>query len=140
MSLTTGFVAGSTVGGVNTGRFVKMESAPTVGTHLVIQSAAAADHIIGVSQIGSQEPPLPGATTVVATVGQPCRVIGPGDIAEIEVAAAGAIIAGDYLTTNATGQAIIAVTTARYFAIAIESSPTGGGYFTKALVSFGIVP
>jgi hypothetical protein len=138
MSLTTGFVAGATA--VNTGRFVKMVSSPSTGTHLVVEAAAVGDTVIGVSQIGSELAPIPGASTVVAAAGSPCRVIGPGDIAEIEVAAAGAIIAGNYLTTNATGQAIVAATTVRFFAIAIESAPTGGGYFVKALVTFGVAP
>lgn len=126
--LTTGFVAG---GAIAQGRFVHIS-----GAHQVSQSTAA-DNPIGVSALQSQLAPLPGASNNAANAaGDPVCVVG-GDGVIVEIEAAAAIAAGDYLVPDAAGRAVVtAVAGTRVFAQAVEPTATpfvANTQFVKAI-------
>lgn len=107
-------------------RFVKIDS--TAGKNFsVIQSAAASDKSIGVSQVGTRLAQIEGltATAYAASAGDNLRVFGPGEQCLVECA--GTITQGDWVTADADGKAV-AITvsgTVCHAAFALESGVSG---------------
>jgi hypothetical protein len=110
------FTAG---GNIAPRRFVKLHSA----AHQVVQ-AVANDRAIGVSQEGSGSTPIPGASTLAATAGNPVRVYQIGETCELEVAAATAVNA--YLKPDANGMGV-AVAAANYASAQALTSTAAAG-------------
>lgn len=135
--LTTGFVAG---GEIKMGRFVYIS-----GSHQVSQCdasvAGVSDKPIGVSALQSQKAPLPnslGLQNAADAAGDQLAVVG-GDGVIVEIEAAAAIAAGDYLVPDAAGRAVPVVLPSagtRVFARAVEPTATpfvANTQFVKAI-------
>ena len=94
-------------GNIKPNRFVKMDTSVTPPR--IIQASAATDDIIGVSQIGTHNPPISALNDgYAATAGMNCKVwIGP-DRGQVEAGAA--FNSGAELTADSQGRAVAAST------------------------------
>src|SRR5258708_2594224 len=113
-------------GNINPSVFVKLDV--TAGNNFkVLQAAANTDRIIGISQDSTYQPPgLVGATTVAAAAGQPIQVFGVADVCLLSIGAGGCT-AGDYLTSDASGNGVVLTLTDGavirfYGAVALETN------------------
>ncbi len=103
-------------------RFVKLD---TSADFKVIQATANSD-ILGVSQEGSNYPPLSdlSVSAYAAQAGQNIRLFGDGDVCL--VTAGGVITRGDKLKSDANGKAVSIATTGttlqKYGGIALQSA------------------
>ena len=97
---TPNYVADGTI---NVSRFVK--SAGTTKAFRLLQ-AGAGEVCCGISQEGPKAPPTPGASAVIAAVqNDPIKIYDIGE--ECLVSAGAAFSVGDYLKSDANGQAIV---------------------------------
>lgn len=114
--------AGIATGDIYPARFVKAGA----GGFSVTQCGAN-DPVFGVSQFGTNGPPIPGVTfDKAATVGQTLRVHKPGE--QCFVQAGAAITSGNRLKADADGKGIPLAggTTAEQFgAVALQDASTG---------------
>lgn len=104
-------------GDINPSRFVVVS-----GPFLVAQSTATGLPI-GVSQQGSAEAPIPGASGLAASAGQLVQVYGEGEMCLLSIG--GTVAAGQFLRSNANGQGIAVVGQERYAAQALEPGVVG---------------
>ena len=76
----------------------------------VIQCTGSSDQPVGISQEGTDAPPLDGASTYAATSGEPLMVHCPyepsGDEVVLLVAGSGGWTAGNNLVSDASGQGV----------------------------------
>lgn len=105
-------------GNINKSRFVTISGAKTVAQSI------AGDAPIGVSQRGTRDTPLPGASTLAAASGDSLQIYGLGETCQIEASAA--IAAGAFLKPDADGKAAAAVATDKYYAQALTPSAAAG--------------
>lgn len=92
----------------------------------VNQATASTSFIVGISQEGAQNAPIPGASTVAATsAGDPIMVYQIGDICLLQSTTAG-WTAGDRLTSNSSGQGITASGANVYFGALALTTISGG--------------
>jgi hypothetical protein len=73
----------------------------------------------GISHEGTREAPIPGVTPVHALEGESCMVYGPGD--NCEVTSGEAVAAGDFLTVDSAGRAVVAGIGEEYYAQAVNT-------------------
>ena len=125
-------LAGQTASGnIAPSRFVKKTDAYKVG------QCGAGEVAIGISQQGSHDTPIPGASTLAAEAGDPIAVY---DEKENCLLDAGAAVAdGAYLKSDANGKGITATTGNQYFAVA-ERGASAADEKMQVIVRFGIVP
>src|SRR5262245_56120095 len=111
------FIANGTI---EVSRFVKIDT--TAGKkNNVIQAAAASDRTIDISQDGPYDTPdVTGAADDAARAGLPLKVFGLGEMCLLKIGTGGCT-AGDELTSDASGQGVVAATTNRVGAIALET-------------------
>jgi hypothetical protein len=111
-------------------RFLKMDT--TASTNFKVLQATANSKIRGISQVGTNYPPIVDPAITVsgyaATAGQPVQIHGPGDVCLVE---AGAPIAvDDYLKSDNDGKAVpiatAGTTLQRYGARALEAAAAAG--------------
>ncbi len=121
-----GFVAG---GDINPSRFVVLSAQSTV------TQAGAGAVAIGVSQEGSREAPIDGASPLAAKAGDPIRVYGDTETCIIEAGAA--VTVNAELKPDSVGRGIAAASTEKYSAIALE--PAGAaGVKIRCLIRTGV--
>ena len=113
-------------GDVNRCRFLK-----TSGDFQLAQCGAA-ELIFGVSQEGTKEAPIPGASSLHAAAGDVVRYYADGDVCEIEVSAA--VLAGACVKSDASGRAVTCSTGDKYGAVCIrgQATATNRGLFLLA--------
>src|SRR5262245_43057072 len=97
-------------GNINPSRFVAID--PTAGKSFFVVQSGNNGIVVGVSQDGVRRAPgTPYDDGFAAIQNEPIQVFGPGD--ECLVKAGGTIVQGDFLQSDASGQAIkLDVTTA----------------------------
>ena len=104
-------------GNVNPAVFVKSNGVD----RQVVQCTGSADQPIGISQEGTDAPPLDGAVTYAATSGQPISVHCPyepgGDEVVLLTAGTGGWTAGNNLVSDANGAGVVASTGITFVAI-----------------------
>jgi len=81
-------------------RFVSLD----VSTDYGATESNANSEIIGVSQGGTREAPIPGASVNAAESGDTFRIYGDGDICRLKIG--GTVTAGDRLISDADGQGV----------------------------------
>ncbi len=125
-------LAGQTASGnINPSRFVTKSGAYTVA------QATAGAVAIGISQEGSREAPLPGASSLAAVAGDPIRVYGDTENCLLE---AGDVCAnGALLKPDATGRGVTAATGEKYYAVA-ERGAAAAGVKMQVLMRSGVAP
>jgi hypothetical protein len=123
-------------GNIYPSRFVQIDTtAPNK-----CKQAAANSKIIGVSQVGTNYPPLSDLTVsaYAAAAGQNVELFGIGQVCHIE--AGDVVTAGDYLKSDSVGRGVPILTTGttlqRYGAIALEAA-TAAGQMIRCYVFFG---
>lgn len=116
---------------VNPSRFVKKTGAYTVA------EAGATDVVFGVSQEGTKEAPIPGASALAASAGDPLLVYGEEEECLLE--AGGAVADGTPVKPDANGRGVAAATGDRYYAIAERGADAAGEKMT-VVVRFGVTP
>lgn len=108
-------------GDINPSRFVALDGSTN---HGVIE-ANADSRIIGISQEGSRDAPIPNASTLAAADGDHLRIYGDGDECLLEIKAQTAVVSGDLLKSDADGRGepidATATTVELYGAIALET-------------------
>lgn len=87
------------------------------------EHAGAGDSIVGVSQEGTREAPIPGITAVHALAGEGVMVYGIGDVCE--VVAAGTITSGARVASDGNGDAVAAAAGDKYGGRALASAVAG---------------
>jgi len=112
-------------GNIRPSRFLQVDA--TASMHC-IEGTANCD-VIGISQPGSREAPIPSVTTVYAAqAGENIQILGQGDITHIE--AGGAITAGNRLRSDAQGRGVAIATTGttiqKIGAMALEDAAAAG--------------
>lgn len=118
MNAAPGLIAG---GDIEPSRFVKLS---TTADHTGLQCTANAEPI-GISQVGSFDPPgLTGSATKAAAAGQPIQIFGEGEICLLQAGVSG-FIAGDDLKSDADGKGIVAASTEKVGAKALETVSAG---------------
>jgi hypothetical protein len=114
--------AGIATGDIYPARFVK---AGTGG--FSVTQCGANDPVFGISQFGTNGPPIPGSTNdKAATVGQTLRVHKPGERCFVQAGAA--ITSGNRLKADTDGKATPVAggtTTERIGAVALQDASTG---------------
>lgn len=101
-SLSSGLVAS---GDINPARFVKISGVNTLA------QAGANEEVYGISGEGSQEAPVPGASALAATSGNPVNlnvIYGPPCFLE---AGTGGWTAGNKLKSDSNGKGVVAAST-----------------------------
>lgn len=108
-------------GDIYPSRFVK---ANTTYPNTVDQ-AGAGERVFGISQPGTRDAPIPGASTLAAASGQALAIYGDGEEGLLELGTGGAT-AGAQLKADADGKGIITVTANDLVgAVANESGAAG---------------
>lgn len=98
------FIAG---GNISPSRFVVLD---TTYDSTVTQAGTTNVRCIGVSQTGlAKAPGSAGATAYAGVDGDPMQLYLPGDIAPVQVGAAG-VTKGNMVRTDSSGQAVVALT------------------------------
>lgn len=92
-------------GDISPSRFVKTL---TTADNSVAQAGANAA-VIGISQEGAREPPLPGVTLLAGKTGDNIQIYQMTDSCLLELG--GTIVAGDYLKSDANGKGVVIATT-----------------------------
>lgn len=118
-------------GDINPSRFVTKSGAFTVA------QAGAGAVAIGISHEGSKTAPIPGASSLAASAGDPLAVYGDTEACLLEAGAAYA--AGAYLKPDSTGRGITAASTEKYSAIA-EQAAAAAGVKVIVNVKAGVAP
>jgi hypothetical protein len=118
-------------GDINPSRFVSKSGAFTVA------QCGAGAVAVGISQEGSKAVPLPGASSLAASSGDPLAVYADNESCLLEAGAA--YSAGAYLKSDSTGRGVTASTGDAYYARAEQAAGAAG---VKAVVYFtkGITP
>lgn len=93
------------------------------GEDNAVTPCGAGDVAIGIVHEAAREAPIPNASALAAKAGESCNVYGPGD--PCEVIAGAAVAAGDLLKPDANAQAVPAVATDKYSAVARTSAAVG---------------
>lgn len=102
-------------------RFVKLD---TTADHKVLQSGAG-DLSIGISQEGTNQAPIPEASTqYAAAAGQALKVYGVGERCKLEIGSGGCT-AGDLLKPDADGKGVAVTAGNTYGAVALTTSAAG---------------
>lgn len=125
---------GIAAGDIYPARFVKQSGQP-----FEVAQAGANDALFGISQLGTNTPPIPGVTSDKAAVaGGSLRVHKPGE--RCFVTAGGTITAGDRLKSDADGKGVAIATSGttpqRYGAIALQNAASGE--FCEVEVAIGV--
>lgn len=111
-------------GNINPCRFVKV----TTSENKRVEEADANETVIGVSQEGAQDAPIPSASTLAAEDEDSLDIRGPGRVCKL-VAGGGGWTAGDRLKSDADGKGVTIATTGTTIqhigAIALESVSAG---------------
>jgi hypothetical protein len=107
-------------GNISASRFVS----PDLGTDFsVVQASAANQRVIGISQSGTREAPIPAVTTPYAAQdGEQLRVHGEGEVCLLTLGAT--VAAFDQLKTDANGKGVVitaGTTTQEIGAVALQS-------------------
>lgn len=113
-------------GNITTHSFVKLS---TSADHTALQ-AGDNEFVIGVSQVGTEDPPgVTGSGTYAATAGKHLQIFGLGDSNLLLRLGSGGCTRGDLLKSDASGNAVAAATTGTTVqnigAIALESGSEG---------------
>jgi len=123
------YVAGADLA---TSIFVKFAA---TGVSNTVHPAADGDApMMGVTNEGSREAPIPSITPLAAKSGETCAVYGLGETCEIKVGAS-AIDAGDFLMADSDGKATPATTGKYYGAVALADAAASSR--VKAQIVFG---
>lgn len=93
-------------GTIRPSRFVKVSTA----ADFTILEADANEFVVGVSMENTRDAPLDGASTDLASSGDPCEYYGEGRIAPVLVGSGG-VTRGAEVKSDADGQAVLAATT-----------------------------
>lgn len=118
-------------GDINPSRFVTKSGAYTVA------QAVAGGVAIGISQEGTHDTPIPGASGLAAAENDPIRVYSEEDDCLLDAGAAVADAA--FLKSDADGKGITAASGERYYAIA-ERGASAADEKMQVHIVFGIVP
>lgn len=116
-------------GNISPSRFVKQDTGASED-FMVIQTTAATDHIIGVAQDGTKQPPgVTGSDAFAAHALEAIQVYGPGDVCLLKIGSGGCT-RGDYLKSDGSGQGItcaftLGANTIFTGAIALETANNG---------------
>jgi hypothetical protein len=124
------FMAG---GNISPSRFVTIS---TSANNTVVQSAAATETIIGVSQESAKQPPIPQVTGTqyAAESGDNLRVYTAGEANVLLELGTGGCTAGAKLTSDADGKAVAATGANMVGAIALTAG--AAGELVRAYVTF----
>lgn len=110
-------------GNIKPNRIVKFDTSVTPPR--IIQASANTDQAIGVSQIGTHNPPITGLNDGYAAIaGMNCKVWIVGDRAQVE--AGGAFNAGATLTSDSQGRAVAASSTQWIIGYARDTATAAG--------------
>jgi hypothetical protein len=105
-------------GNINPASFVKIS---TAADNTALQAAAATDLLIGVAQEGTHDAPgLTGSSAYAATAGKPIQIYGVGDTCLL-VLGTGGCTAGQFLTSDASGNGVAAASTNIVGAMSLEA-------------------
>lgn len=134
---TPNFIAG---GNILPSRFVKPS---TAADNTVLQatagSVAEGDRVIGVSQEGGREPPLPSVSTMYAgQAGDAMKVYGDTEVCLLTIGTGGCT-RGDRLKSDANGKGLTASTTGDHYG-AIALSSASENELARVQVQIGVVP
>ncbi len=111
------YVAG---GNISPSRFVMMD---TSANSQVLQSTVGSLSV-GISHEGTLQAPLPSVTGYAGTAGGPVMVYGLGDTCSV-VLGSGGCTSGHYLTSDSSGQAVIATGSNAYYALSKGTAAAG---------------
>jgi Uncharacterized conserved protein (DUF2190) len=118
-----------------TNRLIKTYRAEGAIPAYTIVKFSAADYEVAIA--AAQADKIVGVTTEVAPLDQePVDVVHTG-IAYVMVGAAGAVVRGDLIASDALGCAITAVSPARFIGTAIQSG--AAGEVIEVLLGFGLI-
>lgn len=113
-------------GDINPSRFVRISTA----ANKTVLEADAGSRTYGISQEGTQDTPLPNASTLAAAAGDQLRLYKRGEIALLEIGSGGCT-AGDALKSDGDGKGVTTTTNNDWVgAEALETAAAG----EKALV------
>lgn len=87
-------------------RFVKIDTSNDFG----VLEADANEDGIGISQEGTKQAPIPGASTLAAADGENIQVYGPGEVCLLQLGSGGATRGGN-LKSDADGKGVAVATT-----------------------------
>ncbi len=108
-------------GDISVCRFVKQD---TTADHKVLQ-AGAGEAVIGISQEGSSQAPIPEVSTqYAAQAGQAIKVYGVGERCKLEIGSGGCT-AGDKLKPDSNGKGVAITAGDAYGAVALTTCAAG---------------